>query len=169
MKVLLLLFKIIFCSDQSRLGAGLLKAAMFSVCLQSERWSCTRMRHSRTASTLWTISWWCTTRQTTRTMAGRRGGTLTGEQAELWTKPEGRSNYTCGVNVLLILQSLSLYLFLSLFVFPSERMPSRKGPHRCDTYNLWECVCVCKHIWVYQSLTGNTHTHWCTELSVASL
>lgn len=143
MKVLLLLFKIIFCSDQSRLGAGLLKAAMFSVCLQSERWSCTRMRHSRTASTLWTISWWCTTRQTTRTMAGRRGGTLTGEQAELWTKPEGRSKYTCGVNVLLILQSLSLYLFLSLFVFPSERMPSRKGPHGCDTYNLWECVCVC--------------------------
>lgn len=40
--------------------------------LQCERWSCTLTRHSLTASTLWTTSWWCTTRQITPTVVGRK-------------------------------------------------------------------------------------------------
>lgn len=47
---------------------------VFRASLQLGRWSCTRTRRSPTASTLWTISWWCTTRQTTRTTAAHRVG-----------------------------------------------------------------------------------------------
>lgn len=39
---------------------------------QCVRWSCTLMRHSLTASTLWTTSWWCTTRQTIPIVGGHK-------------------------------------------------------------------------------------------------
>lgn len=43
---------------------------------QWARWSCTLTRRSLTASTSWTTSWWCTTRQTIPTAGGRRKSIL---------------------------------------------------------------------------------------------
>lgn len=108
--------------DHPRTSA--LTAVMFCVFSQSERWSCTRMRHSPTASTLWTISWWCTTRQITHTTVGRRDGTLTLEPGGCTDRRDDQSTLVWLTSSTLFI-SLFLYLFLQLWGHHPTKHPFR--------------------------------------------